>query len=115
MKDKINIDPFVVGDEVVYITGISMPKNSIHIVERIVTEPCGCCAIILKGIESPFSLANNCTDCNTRFPLQLYCFGWDPNSFRKVQTQHVPLMSFEKIKESETKKQSQEQEILIPN
>lgn len=109
MKDKVNIAPFVVGDEV-----ISLGSGQTH-------DGKGC---IKKGLKYTVKsicfrsdiYLNNENEGGLWLLDFFETYGSYPSQyFRKVQEQHAPLISFESIKESETKKESQEQEILIPN
>lgn len=116
---KTNIPPFQIGDKVVYITGISMPKDSIHIVTGLHQEACGCWYIAIDNL--PFWTEDStymkdvdiviCPDCKKEFEIQLYVniCGWDPESFRLVQEQKAKLLTFEKIQQEE------KEEILTMN
>lgn len=77
---------FKIGDKVVYITGKSMPKDSIHIVSDIYTQDCGCQAIAING--SRLVIIKNITRCNTCYKLVGVDFlqetAWDATSFRKL-------------------------------
>lgn len=114
----MNLPPFYIGQKVVYITGKSMPKNSIHTVTGIIQSSCGCWDISINGIpfdkqEKP-SLSNSfvCSVClkiiNRGNPVD-ELKGWSVESFRPLQQTKFPLMTFYQIKEKETT------EILINN
>jgi len=120
MKNKLNNMPlFYVGQKVVYITGISMPKNSIHTVSDYVIDPCGCHRVYIDGEikivnkgKNPNTSLFRCIDCGTVYPKSKgisHDYGWKVSSFRAVQEQSYPLMTFSKIVEKE------KEEILINN
>jgi len=44
-----NLPPFYVGQKVVYITGISMPKDSIHIISDCLKKECNCYVVSVNG------------------------------------------------------------------
>lgn len=113
--NKLNLPPFYVGQKVVYITGINMPKNSIHTISEIVKKPCGCCIGIRINNEpfiptSGFFSNIRCVNCGNIYPRALDTGElWNPESFRPLQQQKFPLMTFSKIVEKE------KEEILINN
>jgi hypothetical protein len=64
MKNLNNLPPFYEGQKVVYITGIAMPKYSIHTVKAVIKHPCGLYSIRI-GVDvqkSPilFLCQNSC-------------------------------------------------------
>jgi len=111
---KLNLPPFYVGQKVVYITGISMPKNSIHVVLGIWRAPCGCWVVDVS--ESPnygqyktewYLL---CASCGNHFQVSKpERQGIFASSFRAIDEAKPPLMTFTQIKETE------KEEILILN
>lgn len=96
-----NIPPFYVGQKVVYITGICMPKNTICKVSYICREDCGCWVMGVNN-ETPSS-ANIIMRCNLcgciTIPKANHAF--DCNSFRPLQELKAQMLTFEKIKEEE--------------
>ena len=116
MEKKVNIAPFIVGDKVVYITGISMPKNSRHIVSEIRQDICGCWTIGINGIPIKLDYKfNTVFRCSCGAINDIDMIGWDAKSFRKIAEQKPPMLTFEKIKEDESVKEREEKEILILN
>lgn len=125
MEQKVNIPPFVKGDDVVFIgeSSFGLINNKVYQVHASHQNECGCLAIDIGDIKHyKTHKTMECVVCGkdscggfifTETFMSGYWVGH--NELRKVQTQHATLMSFEKIKESETKKESQEQEILILN
>ncbi len=79
---------FKIGQKVVYITGINMPKGSIHIVSDIHFSECGCVDIAINGKKLEFRPSNNhpvmCAFCNKVYITKDYLDGdsWDAESFR---------------------------------
>lgn len=104
--ENLNLPPFLPGDKVVYLTGISMPKNSIHTVTKVFRNPCGCWGILIDT-KSPSGTAGyykGCQHCRKDFIIQQFFEpSWHPKSFRKVQEQPFRTVTFEKIME-ETEK-----------
>jgi hypothetical protein len=102
---KSNIPPFVVGDKVVYITGISMPKGSTHIVNSLFQSVCGCWSIGINNVNPEVLFVGKCRCSNCKSVIIDSCFHhktcWRATSFRKVSEQKVKLISFETIKENE--------------
>lgn len=118
--NKLNLPPFYIGQKVEYITGIKMPKGSIHIVSDIFQSICGCYSININGNKvktgpfNPLATIWHCEDCNKKGDIHRgdkhkIIDGWDPNSFRAIEEAKYPLMSFTQIKEVE------KEEILLPN
>lgn len=105
---KNNIPPFYVGQKVVYITGKAMPKNSIHTVRGAKQHPCGCWAIdIGRKADTPLHVCYHHRDSDALFTNGI---GWFVSeSFRPLQEMKAPMLTFEKIKESE------KEEVLILN
>lgn len=102
---KANIPPFYIGQKVVYITGINMPKNSVHVVTGMNCSPC--CGAFRLFIEipagkndptKPYALCTN--GCKYKKP-QNYEVAWDPNSFRPLEYIKPKLMTFEEINQTE--------------
>ena len=111
--NKLNLPPFHIGQKVVYI-GFKMPNGSIHTVSKIKQNSCGCFAIAINGQDwgsnSPDDLLV-CTVCGEDNPAigNGLLRGWCAASFRPIQQQNFPLMTFSKIVEKE------KEEILINN
>lgn len=104
--ENLNLPPFYVGQKVVYITGISMPKNSTHFVSKIVQVECGCWHMAINGLpfnKLPKGHTLTCLECKKGFPQteENSFYGWDPNSFRPIQEQKYPLIKLTKVIEKE--------------
>jgi len=115
---KLNLPPFYIGQKVIYITGISMPKDSVHTVSDMRQNICGCWSIEINGAvikTIPFKNDGthvSCDDCNYFEPLRSSHFkltGWDPRSFRAIKEAKPPPLTFTQIKETE------KEEMLILN
>ncbi len=105
MEQLKNIAPFYVGQKVVYITGINMPKNSTHIVSDIFKNPCGCWSISVNGNNNKSALPWGfdqwrCTDCYKLFSDK-FIYGFLASSFRAIKQQSFPLMTYAKVIEKE--------------
>lgn len=116
MKNKFNLPPFYIGQEVIYITGILMPKNSKHIISDLKQDPCGCWNIGIDGqklnivthLEYDIIICDSCEkEYSSNFPEVEN--GWDPNSFRPVENTKLPLLTFKQIQKVE------KEEVLILN
>lgn len=107
-----NLPPFYIGQKVVYITGLRMPKNSIHIVSDIIQNSCGCYTIGINNIPIQVKINGTsmcrCTSCHQILPYRAHENGWCVNSFRAIE-ENPQYMTFEKIHELE------KEEILINN
>lgn len=116
---KVNIPPFHLGQKVVYITGKSMPKGSVHTVTEMYLPPCGCRYIIgINGVPIKFKsfVADivRCAACGLELPASRYHGlyddgGWNQNSFRPLQESKMPLIKLSQIKETE------KEQVLIEN
>lgn len=105
--EKANIAPFQIGDKVIYITGISMPKNSIHEITGLHIHACGCWAVAINNI--PFREMNvttpmvRCIICYDVHSSRHYKIdGWAATSFRKVSEQPMKKLTFKEIEKVET-------------
>lgn len=105
-----NLPPFHVGQKVVYITGIRMPKNSIHIVTRVCKYNCGCWAIEIDtggppNAYHPTTTHVRCNYCHKAEPiwdfLPMFENCWDAESFRAAQELGFPLIQLTKVIEKE--------------
>lgn len=109
---KVNLPPFYVGQRVVYITGVHMPKYSVHTVMDIRQHPCGCWIVNINdiSIQSDIAIGETvrCLQCDKVFK-NTHGSGFLSTSFRPLQEQKAPLMTFSEIKEVE------KQEVLIMN
>jgi hypothetical protein len=109
MNNLNNLPPFYIGQKVVYITGKIMPKDSIHIVSDIKREDCGCWVISINGYKLHSSLPPKpykCFTCDSCGGIMLETWtsndgfdGWNPNSFRAIQEQSFPLLTYSKVLE----------------
>jgi len=115
---KNNIAPFYVGQKVVCLVtkynffGVGVLKDKVYTVESIHKCSCGCYNINV-GLPVNHLGHSDCVSCGKIISDKR---AWCPSRFfAPLLEQSAPLLTFEKIKESETKKESQEQEILIPN
>lgn len=114
MKNLLNnLPPFYVGENVVYITGNSMPKNSVHIVSDIWKDPCGCFSLSINGklrdgIKSinPFTKCYRCEKIYSS-DLEISESGWESESFKSLQKQKLKLITFKQIQENEKSKQNE--------
>lgn len=99
---KSNLAPFYIGQKVIYITGIHMPKNSIHTVLNVKQIDCGHWVIdIGKNSNIPYTYVG-CAICNTGTTQFISHVDWfAANSFRPVQEQKFPLISYSKVLEEE--------------
>lgn len=100
-----NLPPFYIGQKVIYITGISMPKNSTHVVSDVWKNPCGCWAIYINNQKTEFMSKEythgRCTQCgnvHSNSPL-LKDNCWNVQSFRPLIEQTFPLIKYSKILE----------------
>ncbi len=98
--EKINLPPFYVGQKVVYITGINMPKDSVHTVLGIIHHPCGCYSIDIGRRYSNTHKRSSCfthqhafvtINNNIRYVMA--------TSFRPLQEQTFPLLTYSKVLE----------------
>lgn len=111
--EKLNLPPFHIGQKVIYITGKYMPKNSIHTVEEVIKDVCGC-YIISVNTKTPkveYGVTHlYCGVCKKQFPINKWKTNyWNASSFRAAEEINIPLMTFSEIKKKE------KQEILILN
>lgn len=109
---KLNLPPFYVGQKVEYITGDSMPKGAIVIVTELIKKPCGCYLINFNGVcknkPHQFGLFS-CKSCRKIYEHGGIKHGWHASSFRAIQEQSYPLITFKEIQKTE------KEEILILN
>jgi hypothetical protein len=104
MENLNNLPPFYVGQKVVYITGISMPKNSVHVVSDVYKKGCGCCIIGINGdkiiFRKPKTGLIECSSCRKGYKSDKIfdSKGWNSGSFRPLQQQNFPLMKLSEIK-----------------
>ena len=120
--EKMNLPPFYIGQKVVYITGINMPKGSIHTVSDIHVQPCGCVSLAIDGEKIKFRpvkqgykavVCDTCCKYNhpSEYKHGIHLYAWSADSFRPVQEAKPPLikLTLSKIKETE------KEQILIEN
>lgn len=105
MEQLKNLPPFYIGQKVVYITGTNMPKWSKHIVSDVFKFPCGCWAIMVVGNQKKHVLPKKsdlweCVQCGKTFSDRVLC-GFLASSFRSLQKQTFPLITYSKIIEKE--------------
>lgn len=102
MNSLNNLPPFYIGQKVVYITGIHMPKGSIHTVSDYHEAPCGCKSIAINGHKITRKTGEfNCTDHPGEF-IGTYDNDdntYYPESFRPLVEQTLPLISYSKVLE----------------
>lgn len=107
-----NIPPFYPGEEIVYVTGNNLPKNSEHIAYRCIQFPCGCWFVYIQKTIAWSNLnavLSSCIPHNCNIP-QIGWQHWNATSFvSKHRRPAAKIMSFENIKEQEAK------EVLIEN
>lgn len=103
MENK-NIPPFYVGQKVEYITGNNMPKYSKHIVSNVYKSPCGCWMIDINNTSKIQTLGEHsyweCCECKGKI-YDYNFYGWYATSFRPIQEQTFPLMTYSKVIEKE--------------
>jgi len=109
--EKQNIAPFYIGQKVVYITGNNMPKGTIDVVADIKQDLCGCWFISLSKNKSslvretnPLASIIQCGTCHKMFGREGWVkldYYWLASSFRPVQEQTFPLITYEKVMEKE--------------
>jgi hypothetical protein len=103
---KLKIPPFYIGQKVVYITGLQMPKNSIHVVSDTFLSKCGCWVIEINNKKlTPFTAKTNrtrCLNCGNAYNSHNNDYtGWASNSFRAFEEKKLQLLTFIEIKEKE--------------
>lgn len=110
---KLNIPPFYIGQEVIYIKSEWFPKYSKHIVTYIGKCQCGCWEIYVDGKswgKNDLKGQNvSCKECCKMFVSNENEIGYFASDFKGIEKMKTPLLTFEKIKEKEKK------EILIMN
>lgn len=97
-----NIPPFYVGQKVVYITGFNMPKDSVHTVLKVLKEHCGCWRILIettKELDLSMYTHIKCWGCGMRFEINLFSRSWYASSFKPLEEQTFPLLSYSKVRE----------------
>ena len=105
----MNLPPFYIGQKVVYITGIAMPKYSIHRVLGLCQFSCGCwCVDVGMPPVGNFSLIVCSEHPENNLPINGKEWFW-ASSFRPTEEKPFPLMTFTQIKEKE------QTEVLINN
>jgi len=97
MNELNNFAPFFVGQKVVYITGKCMAKDSIHVVRGVTQYSCGCWAIDIG--ESHNSRGCYCSKHNSD-PIYTRKAYYQASSFRPLQEQKFPLISYKKVLET---------------
>lgn len=110
--ENINLQPFYVGQKVVYITGINMQKNSIHTVLECIKMNCKCNRWLIK-IKTNSAKQNlskdvvyvECDVCRSYIPIEYFLKYenglWQSKSFRPLQQHSFPLITLSKIQEME--------------
>jgi hypothetical protein len=106
-----NIPPFYIGQKVVYITGVNMPKNSIHKVLACYKSACGkCWSVIIEALSNynPKNIGEcthvKCPRCNSvqtkqQFLQNAVKGGWCAESFRPVQELKMKKVELSKLME----------------
>ncbi len=99
MNIKNNLPPFYIGQKVVYVTGINMPKDSVHVVKNILKMNCGCYLLdVGKETENYGFLL--CTDHNqTRTEIIDNIAWFYSTAFRPSQEAKFPLIKYSKLLE----------------
>lgn len=109
---KSNIAPFYIGQKVVYITGINMPKNSRHTVYDIKQDDCGCWVIAIGCHEYgkkilletlPSGHIWKCPECHKIHSGDAF-MGWYASSFRPAEEISLPFLTFKQVRETEVTK-----------
>jgi hypothetical protein len=114
--NKLNLPPFYIGQKVVYLTGINMPKGTICKVSDYHVNPCGCKYLYVNNekkeyefgaTDAPFFKCNTCGDIYLKSSGPTSTNGWVAESFAPIE--EAPLLTFSQIKKAE------KEEILILN
>ena|ERR1700741_4777634 len=107
-----NLPPFYIGQKVIYITGINMPKGIIDIVIDIKKCPCKCDTHMILLSKNKYEeefldstiplveceLCGNIVDVKDELEIMGY---WLASSFRSLQEQTFPLISYSKVLDKE--------------
>lgn len=112
MSNKLNLPPFYIGETVEYITGYSMPKGTKVVVTEIFKLSCNCkWGIAFDGNKINQRLSIGCMECGCIYDKSIIepYDPWLASSFRSIQTQKFPLLTFKQIQEVE------KEEVLILN
>lgn len=98
-----NLPPFFIGQKVVYITGISMPKDSVHTVKFTNKSSCGCWFISIgeDRIDSDDGSLYYCVECGNNV-VGNFINGWSAKSFRPLQESVFPSLIMSKAIEKES-------------
>ena len=110
-----NFHPFYIGQKVVYITGVNMPKGSIHTVTNVRLNFCGnCYRIEINNIkcqpEHPDEINKatiiECGECGSCVHKETYLNSgyindWRATSFRPLNEEFQSI-SYEKVLEEES-------------
>lgn len=110
MENLNNLPPFFIGQKVVYITGRSLPKNFESRVLSIRNDGCKCSPWLIKihkdSKESTYDIKKYdnviCATCGCLIPVNIYnqqSGYWYATSFRPLQEQKFPLISYSKVLE----------------
>lgn len=108
---SLNLPPFYIGQKVVYITGLNMPKGTIDVVVAIKKSHCKCTEwmILLQANRSraiypknPLATHFQCPACGEAYPVLAYNQEyWDANSFRPLEEMKFPLIKYSKVLEEQ--------------
>lgn len=104
MNPLENLPPFYIGQKVVYITGINMPKDSIHTVRDIVQSECGCWSIKVDAVNEIIQQGLVlCKACNTILPRTKSKWkGFSAESFRAFEESIFPSLTMKRVVEKES-------------
>lgn len=104
MENLKNLPPFYEGQQVVYLTGINAPKNSIHTIREIIKMPCGCWFLdinktIIGRVEAEYVYcADHQSDAVKKTRITSY---WNSKSFAPLQQSKFPLIEYREVIEKE--------------
>jgi hypothetical protein len=101
MENLNNLPPFYVGQKVVYISGVNMPKYSRHIVLDIIKWPCGCWYIDVGQKVSNVAVNARCLEHDARMMVNNDVKYFLASSFRQEEKQTYPLIELKKVIEKE--------------
>jgi len=82
-----------------------MPKDSIHVVDYLIKDSCGCYTLFIKGDYriGTSEIGWGCDACKKPLPEwpKKVRKGWKPSSFRPLQEQTAPLIKLTKVIEEQ--------------
>lgn len=96
MEENLGLPPFYIGQKVVYLTGLNMPKGTIKTVEQIVKFDCGCYLIGFSENQSGDYSHQKC-DKHDSYILHPGVILWAPKSFVPLLEQKFPLIKLSRV------------------